>query len=71
MRGVRKRFFSLSKRPSLLIIPSADDKNLQRASSNIPKTDVIAGASLNTLDLTQHMEVLIDRRAILEIGKAK
>ncbi|MDP1689062.1 MAG: 50S ribosomal protein L4 [bacterium] len=64
-------FFSLSKKPSLLMISSAGENYLPRASRNIPKTDVITGASLNTLDLTQHMEVLIDKRAILEIGKSK
>lgn len=62
-------FFGVTKRPSVLIVPSAAEKNLFRASRNIPRTEITPGDSLNTYRLTKNQTVLIDKEAITEIEK--
>ncbi|MDD4931024.1 MAG: 50S ribosomal protein L4 [Candidatus Colwellbacteria bacterium] len=61
------RAFS-EKTPSALIIPSASNKNVYRASSNIPKVKSLDPKSLNVLDLLKYKNILIEKDAVASIN---
>ncbi|MFA4999517.1 MAG: 50S ribosomal protein L4 [Parcubacteria group bacterium] len=49
---------------SVLIIPSLGNKNIYRASANIPKIKSLSPASLNVYDLLCYKNVLLEKEAI-------
>ena len=57
------------KRYDVLLVPSAEEKNLYRAASNLPKTLVLHPGSLNVYDLMNYKNVFLDREAIPFIEK--
>lgn len=54
---------------SALLIPSADNRALYRATRNIEKAKSLDPRSLNVYDLMKYKNVIIDRDAISTIGK--
>lgn len=62
-------FFGSKKIPSVLMVPSKNEKNMVRASRNLPKIEVASSDAINTYNLLQHSTVLIDKEAIAEIAK--
>ncbi len=59
----------LSLRNALLVSP-AGNKNIYRASRNIPKVKSVPADSLNVLDLLKFRQILMDRSAVAEISKS-
>lgn len=58
----------LSVRHALLISP-AENKNIYRASRNIPRVKSVPAASLNVIDLLKFRQILMDKSAVDEIVK--
>lgn len=50
-----------------LLIPARGNKNIYRASANIPKVKGLAADSLNVEDLLKYKNVLIEQKAVSEI----
>lgn len=50
-----------------LLVPATGNKNIYRASRNIPRLKSLNGASLNVEDLLKYKNVLLDQKAISEI----
>ncbi|MDD5099195.1 MAG: 50S ribosomal protein L4 [Candidatus Colwellbacteria bacterium] len=61
------RAFSAVK-PSALIVPSLSNKNIYRASSNIPKVKSVDPKSLNVYDLLRYKNILIEKDAVAAIN---
>lgn len=57
----------LNNKISALLVPASGNKNIYRASSNIPKVKVLAAASLNVEDVLKYKNVLLDQKAITDI----
>jgi large subunit ribosomal protein L4 len=54
--------------PNALIIPSSSNKNIYRASANIPKVKSLDPKSLNVYDLLKYKNVLIEKDAVAAIN---
>ena len=52
---------------SSLLVPSMDNKNINRASSNIPKVKSLSPDSLNVKDVIRYKNIFIDQRAVENI----
>ena len=52
---------------SALLVPSPTNKNIYRASANLPKVKSLDPRSLNVEDLAKYRNILIDQRAVSEI----
>lgn len=52
---------------SSLLIPSLDNKNIYRASANLPKTKSTRPDSLNVQDVITYKNIFIDQKAIASI----
>ena len=50
-----------------LLVPATGNKNIYRASRNVPRTKSLSGASLNVEDLLKYKNVLLDQKAVEEI----
>ncbi len=50
-----------------LIIPAVDNKNIYRASANIPKIKSIGPKSLNVYDLLRYKNILLEKEAVATI----
>ena len=59
----------LSKKmaPSTLIIPDLMNKNIYKASRNIPKTKSLSPKALNVYDLMRYKNILLDQQAVAAI----
>ncbi len=57
-----KVIYNFSK--NALIIPAIDNKNIYRASANIPKIKSIGPKSLNIYDLLRYKNILIEKEAV-------
>ncbi len=55
------------KKPNVLIIPTANNKNLARAGANLPKVKVLNPKSLNPRDLLTYKSIFIDQAAVSDI----
>jgi len=53
---------------SALIVPSTSNKNVYRASSNIPKVKSLDPKSLNVYDLLRYKQILIEKEAVAAIN---
>ena len=62
-----RSFSPEKKRPSFLLIPKASEKNIYRASANLPKVKSLSPKSLNVGDLLKYQNVLMDREAVKTI----
>jgi len=58
-----------SKKTNALIIPSDNNKNVFRASANIPKVKSLDAKSLNVYDLLCYKNILLEKGAIETIDK--
>jgi len=58
-----------SKKLSALLVPDKDNKSIYKISSNIPKVKSLNANLLNVEDLLKYKNVLVDKKAIAEIGK--
>ena len=68
LRGV----LNLAKRQKnldVLLIAERENKNIMRASSNIPKTKATHPESLNAYDVINHKNIFIEKNALAEISK--
>ena len=54
---------------SALVIPSSENKNIYRASANIPKIKSLGAESLNVYDLLCYKNVLLEKGAVELIDK--
>jgi len=61
-----KTIFAFGK--SALVIPSSENKNIYRASSNIPKVKSLDPKSLNVYDILCYKNVLLEKEAIEAIN---
>jgi large subunit ribosomal protein L4 len=50
-----------------LLVAAKDNKNINRASRNIPRIKSLSGSSLNVEDLLKYKNVLVDQKAVEEI----
>lgn len=57
------------KKLDVLLIAEHDNKNIMRASSNIPKTKATHPESLNAYDAINHKNIFIEKNAVGEIAK--
>ncbi len=57
------------KNLDVLLIAEHGNKNIVRASSNIPKTKATHPGSLNAYDAINHKNIFIEKSALAEIGK--
>jgi large subunit ribosomal protein L4 len=57
------------KKLDVLLIAERENKNIMRASSNIPKTKATHPESLNVYDVMNHKNIFIEKNALAEIGK--
>jgi large subunit ribosomal protein L4 len=57
------------KKPDVLLVAARDNKNIFRASSNIPKTKAAAPESLNVYDLMNYKNIFIDKNAVKTIDR--
>lgn len=62
--GFIKNFADKQKNSSVLLIPSPEEKNIYRASANIPRVKSASPSSLNIKDILGHKNVLIDQEAL-------
>ena len=67
LSGVLDNF--MESKPSFLIIPSQDNKNIYRASRNIQGVKSLDAKSLNVYDLLRYKNILLEKDAIGEIEK--
>ena len=58
-----------AKRYDVLLVDSAANKNLFRASLNLQKTKTIDAASLNVLDVLNHKNLFLGKEAVAMIAK--
>jgi len=58
-----------SKKLSVLLIPSKENKGIFRVASNIPKVKSLNAGLLNIDDLLKYKNVLVDKRVVAAIGK--
>ncbi|MCL4406392.1 MAG: 50S ribosomal protein L4 [Patescibacteria group bacterium] len=58
-----KAFFG-KKTPNALLIPEAGNKNIHRASANLPKVKSLGPKDLNVYDLMKFKEIFIEKNAI-------
>jgi len=56
-------------KPSFLIIPSVDNKDIYRASRNIDKVKALDPRSLNVEDVLKYKNILVEKSAVEEIDK--
>lgn len=59
-----KMILSFAEKPSVLIIPSSENKNIYRASSNIRKVKSLDPKSLNVYDLLCYKNILLEKDAV-------
>lgn len=57
------------KNLDVLLIAERDNKNIMRASSNIPKTKATHPESLNAYDVINYKNIFIEKNALAEISK--
>lgn len=57
------------KKVDALIIAERENKNIIRASRNIPKTKTVHPESLNVYDVLNHKNLFVEREAVAAIGK--
>lgn len=50
-----------------LLIAAKENKNIARASNNIPRARSLSGANLNIEDVVKYKNILLDKKAALEI----
>ncbi|MBI2025081.1 MAG: 50S ribosomal protein L4 [Candidatus Harrisonbacteria bacterium] len=60
-------FNEIKKVIPALLIANTGNKNIFRASRNIPKVKSLNGASINVEDLLKYKNVLLDKKAVAEI----
>ncbi|MDO8466683.1 MAG: 50S ribosomal protein L4 [bacterium] len=60
-------FASVKKFLPALLIAAKENKNIARASNNIPRTRSLSGANLNIEDVTKYKNILLDKKAVSEI----
>lgn len=60
-------FASLKNTLPALLVSAKGNKNINRASRNIPKAKSLSGSSLNVEDLLKYKNVLLDKDALMEI----
>ncbi len=58
-----------AKRYDVLLVGKADNKNLFRASSNLQKAKAIDAASLNVVDILNHKNLFLEKKAVETIAK--
>jgi large subunit ribosomal protein L4 len=63
---VLKAFFG-KKTPNALLIPEVGNKNIYRASANLPKIKSVGPKDLNVYDLMKFKEIFIEKNAISTI----
>lgn len=57
------------KKFDVLIIAEKENKNIMKASQNLPKTKAVNAESLNLYDVLNHKNIYIDREVIGTIGR--
>jgi large subunit ribosomal protein L4 len=57
------------KKLDVLLVAARDNKNIFRASANIPKTKAAAPESLNVYDLMNYKNIFIDKNAVKTIDR--
>jgi len=67
LSGTLDKFFE--KGQSVLIIPSAGDQNLYKASRNLPQSKSLDPRSINVYDLLKHKNILVEKGAVEEMDK--
>lgn len=60
-----KPFFA--EKPNALLVPSPENKNIYKASRNVPKLKALDPKSLNVEDLLKYKQILIDKNALAHI----
>lgn len=63
LNTVLKIFFG-EKTPNALLIPDIANKNIHRASANLPKIKSLGPKELNVYDLMKHREIFIEKNAV-------
>lgn len=63
--GNLKPFFA--EKPNALLVPSPENKNIYKASRNVPKLKALDPKSLNVEDLLKYNQILIDKNALAHI----
>lgn len=58
---------ALGATKGVLIVPTADNKLIYRASRNLPKVKALVADSLNTRDVMQYAQVVIEQKALADI----
>lgn len=56
--------------PSILLVPSAENKLIYRASANLPKVKALHPTSLNVEDILKYRHILLDEKAVAHIRTA-
>ncbi len=57
------------EKPSVLIVPNKENKNVYRASANLPKVKSLDPRSLNVYDLMRYKNILIEKDAVAAIDE--
>lgn len=60
-------FLSVKSFLPALLIATKENKNIARASNNIPRARSLSGANLNIKDVMKYKNILLDRKAVSEI----
>src|SRR3989344_5175223 len=60
-------FVSVKSFLPALLIAAKENKNIARASNNIPRTRSLSGANLNIHDVVKYKNILLDKKAVTEI----
>ncbi|MDP1719024.1 MAG: 50S ribosomal protein L4 [bacterium] len=60
-------FSSIKNFLPALLIAAKENKNLSRASGNIPRAKSLSGANLNIEDVIKYKNILLDKTAVAEI----
>lgn len=63
-----KGFFGVKIVPSTLLVASIENKEVGRASSNIPKIKALPGGALSLVDLLTYKNVLIEKEVVEKIA---
>ncbi len=60
-------FASIKSFLPALLIAAKENKNIARASNNIPRARSLSGANLNIHDVMKYKNILVDKKAVAEI----
>ena len=66
---IAKIISAFMEKPSALIVPSKENKNVYRASANLPKVKSLDPRSLNVYDLMRYKNILLEKDAVAAIDE--